>query len=137
MFEITLTPTPGGSGFRFAQPHLPEYGSAGWPQAGRGGKRKNFSEKADCMTDSKKRFSDRVEYYVRSRPKYPAALLQFFQTELGLTAANTVVDIGSGTGFLTELFVRNGNLTFAVEPNAEMRLAADAYLGDQPNFRSV
>jgi SAM-dependent methyltransferase len=56
---------------------------------------------------------------------------------LGLTPAHTVADIGSGTGFLTELFVRNGNVTFAIEPNADMRAAAEAYLGEYANFRSI
>jgi SAM-dependent methyltransferase len=89
------------------------------------------------MTDSTQRFTDRVTYYVRARPRYPAALLRFFQDELGLTPAHAVADIGSGTGFLTELFVRNGNLTYAVEPNDAMRAAAEQALGRHPNFRSV
>jgi SAM-dependent methyltransferase len=88
-------------------------------------------------TDPTQRFSDRVEFYIRSRPRYPAALLRFFQEELSLTPAQTIADIGAGTGILTELFVRNGNLTYAVEPNDAMRTAAEAALGDQPNFRSV
>jgi SAM-dependent methyltransferase len=89
------------------------------------------------MTGSTKRFSNRVDYYVRSRPKYPAGLLRFFQSELALSPAHVVADIGSGTGFLTELFVHNGNVTFAVEPNAEMRLASEMSLGQWSNFRSV
>jgi SAM-dependent methyltransferase len=89
------------------------------------------------MLSSTQRFSSRVDYYLRARPKYPAALLRFFQSELGLSPANVVADIGSGTGFLTELFVRNGNPTFAVEPNGPMRAAAEASLKDWPNFHSV
>ena len=42
---------------------------------------------------STKRFSTRVEFYLRARPKYPAALLHFFQTELNLTPAQTIADI--------------------------------------------
>jgi ubiquinone/menaquinone biosynthesis C-methylase UbiE len=65
-------------------------------------------------------------------------LLRFFQDELGLTPTHVVADVGSGTGFLTELFVRNGNLTYAVEPNDAMRAAAaEAPFGNRPNFRSV
>jgi SAM-dependent methyltransferase len=89
------------------------------------------------MSDATKRFSNRVEFYVRSRPKYPPALLHFFQTELGLTTKSVVADIGSGTGFLTELFVRNGNPVFAVEPNDEMRAAGEEHLRQSPNFHSV
>ncbi len=87
--------------------------------------------------DSTKRFSSRVKFYIRSRPKYPLALLRFFQDELKLTPQRPVADIGSGTGFLTELFVRNGNPTFAVEPNTEMRLAAEELLRNSRNFHSI
>jgi hypothetical protein len=47
------------------------------------------------MRDSTKRFSSRVEYYVRSRPTYPRPLLQFFQDELALSPAHAVADIGA------------------------------------------
>jgi len=86
---------------------------------------------------STKRFSTRVEFYLRARPKYPPALLHFFQKELNLTPAQPIADIGSGTGFLTELFLRNGNPVFAVEPNPEMRSAAETYLADFLNFHSI
>ncbi|HSV13867.1 MAG TPA: class I SAM-dependent methyltransferase [Tepidisphaeraceae bacterium] len=89
------------------------------------------------MLDSTTRFSDRVAYYIRSRPRYPAALLRFFQDELGLLPSHAVADIGAGTGLLTELFVRNGNVTYAVEPNQEMRAAADAALSKCANYRST
>lgn len=48
-----------------------------------------------------------------------------------------VADIGSGTGFLSEIFVRNGNEVFAVEPNAPMRAAAESLLGNSPGFHSI
>jgi SAM-dependent methyltransferase len=86
---------------------------------------------------STERFTDRVTYYVRGRPRYPAALLRFFQDELGLTPAHAMADVGSGTGFLSELFVRNGNLTYAVEPNDAMRSAAEEAFGNRSNFHSV
>jgi len=88
-------------------------------------------------THSTRRFSNRAEYYVRARPRYPAALLHFFQTELNLSPAQTIADIGSGTGFLTELFIGNGNPIHAVEPNLEMRSAAETHLARRPNFHSV
>jgi SAM-dependent methyltransferase len=86
--------------------------------------------------DPKSRFSDRVEFYVRSRPKYPHALLEFCRSKLGLLPEHRLADIGSGTGFLSELFVRNGYDVTAVEPNAPMRAAAEAALGDSPQFHS-
>jgi ubiquinone/menaquinone biosynthesis C-methylase UbiE len=87
--------------------------------------------------DSKKRFSNRVEYYVKSRPRYPNAVLEFCQAELSLQPADPIADIGSGTGFLTELFLQNGNTVFAVEPNDPMRQAAEKKLAHLQNFLSV
>ncbi|MDP9174926.1 MAG: class I SAM-dependent methyltransferase [Planctomycetota bacterium] len=84
-----------------------------------------------------RRFSDRVEYYVRSRPKYPSALLEFCQQNLGLLSDHHIADIGSGTGILSELFVNAGYAVFAVEPNAEMRGAAEAAVGSAANFHSI
>jgi ubiquinone/menaquinone biosynthesis C-methylase UbiE len=48
-----------------------------------------------------------------------------------------VADIGSGTGNLSELFLENGNRVLAVEPNEEMREAAERLLGDRRGFESV
>ena len=81
-----------------------------------------------------KRFSKRVTYYLKYRPKYPVGVLKLLETELGLTADAIVADIGSGTGFFSELFLENGNLTYCVEPNDEMRYAAESRLSHYPNF---
>jgi len=83
---------------------------------------------------STERFSDKVAEYIRYRPGYPPALLEFMQSELGLLPAHVIADIGAGTGKLSELFLHNGNSVYAVEPNAPMRQAARNLLGDNPNF---
>lgn len=89
------------------------------------------------MNDPTKRFSDRVENYVRWRPSYPVAVLETLRAECGLSAATVVADIGSGTGILTHLILENGNRVYGVEPNAEMRKAAESLLRDFPGFVSV
>jgi len=89
------------------------------------------------MIDSTERFSSRVEDYIKYRPGYPAAILDLLNDKCGLTTASVVADIGSGTGILTELFLRNGNPVFAVEPNREMREAAEQLLSKYPNFTSI
>jgi ubiquinone/menaquinone biosynthesis C-methylase UbiE len=38
---------------------------------------------------------------------------------------------------LSKLFVENGNIVFAVEPNQEMRTAAESLLADYPSLKSV
>ncbi|ASD62686.1 class I SAM-dependent methyltransferase [Bdellovibrio bacteriovorus] len=83
------------------------------------------------------RFSDRVDNYVKFRPSYPSELLKFFTDQLGLTAASVVVDVGSGTGISTEIFLKNGNIVYGVEPNAKMRAAAEKNLVGYPDFHSV
>ena len=86
--------------------------------------------------DSKSRFSNRATYYAKSRPHYPEAILNFMENELNLTKASVVADIGSGTGILSELFLKHGNSVFGVEPNREMRKTAEELLASYPNFKS-
>ena len=88
--------------------------------------------------DATTRFSDRVEYYIKSRPHYPPALLEFMRDRLGFTPGHVVADVGSGTGILTEMLLRHGNVVYAVEPNEPMRRAAEQLLVHHyPNFRSI
>jgi ubiquinone/menaquinone biosynthesis C-methylase UbiE len=87
--------------------------------------------------DSKERFSNRATYYAKSRPRYPEALLDFMENELGLAKGSVVADMGSGTGILSQLFVRHGNPVFGVEPNREMRRTAEELLAAYPNFKSI
>ncbi len=83
------------------------------------------------------RFSNRVADYVRYRPGYPEELVQTLRGEAGLRSSSVVADIGSGTGISTELFLRLGCVVLAVEPNREMREAAEARFRDQPRFHSI
>jgi SAM-dependent methyltransferase len=87
--------------------------------------------------DPTRRFSDRVDYYVRSRPGYPRAIIDFCRDELELKPRDSVADIGSGTGLLSELFLQNGNPVFAIEPNEAMRRAAEQNLIRYSNFYST
>ena len=83
------------------------------------------------------RFSDRAGHYAKSRPGYPSELLRVLAEEVGLTPASIVADVGSGTGILSELLLRNGNEVFAIEPNARMRQIAERALGAWPKFYSI
>jgi ubiquinone/menaquinone biosynthesis C-methylase UbiE len=89
------------------------------------------------QADPTKRFSSRVPFYVRSRPGYPASLIEFFRSNLSLKPAHIVADIGSGTGILSQLFLQNGNTVYCVEPNAKMREAGHSQLSRHPNYREV
>lgn len=87
--------------------------------------------------NSTQRFSSRVENYIKYRPRYPQAVVDLLRCECQLTPASVIADIGSGTGILTEMFLQIGNSVFAIEPNKEMREAAERLLGSNTNFRSV
>jgi ubiquinone/menaquinone biosynthesis C-methylase UbiE len=89
------------------------------------------------VLDSKERFSNRVDDYVRYRPSYPPAILDVLRQDCGLKQDSIIADVGSGTGILTKVFLNNGNLVYGVEPNAAMREAAEAFLKQYPQSRSV
>jgi SAM-dependent methyltransferase len=89
------------------------------------------------FADAKNRFSNRVGDYLRYRPHYPEGVLDFLRSQCHLSPAHTIADIGSGTGFLSELFLKNGNPVFGVEPNQGMRQAGEEYLTGYPRFTSI
>jgi SAM-dependent methyltransferase len=89
------------------------------------------------FSDSKNRFSNRVADYLRYRPRYPAGVLDLMRVQSLLSPSHAIADIGSGTGFLAELFLKNGNAVFGVEPNQEMREAGEEYLTTYPRFTSI
>lgn len=71
-------------------------------------------------------FTDQAEAYHRSRPTYPAAMLDDLQARLSLGPGDAVADIGAGTGILTGLLAARGYAVSAIEPNAAMRAHATA-----------
>ncbi|MBI2425460.1 MAG: class I SAM-dependent methyltransferase [Candidatus Hydrogenedentes bacterium] len=87
--------------------------------------------------DPTARFSDRVENYIRFRPGYPAGLMDALEERIGLDASWVVADVGSGTGILSAVLLSHGNTVYGVEPNQEMREAAERLLGAHGSFHSV
>lgn len=91
----------------------------------------------DATKSSTVRFSSRVENYIKYRPGYPSGVTKTLAKACRLTEKSVFADIGSGTGILSELFLKNGNRVFGVEPNREMREAGERLLKKYPNFSSV
>jgi len=92
---------------------------------------------ADAMTtalDPTARFSDRVDDYVRYRPHYPAALIEWLRDAQGVDARWRVADIGAGTGISTRMWLEAGHAVIGVEPNDAMRDAAQAWLAAYPHL---
>lgn len=83
------------------------------------------------------RFSGRVANYAKYRPGYPAAVLDFMKKELDFNITSVIADVGSGTGLLSELFLDNGNRVYGIEPNREMREAAELLLRKYWKFTSI
>jgi SAM-dependent methyltransferase len=87
--------------------------------------------------NSKERFSSRVEAYAKYRPGYPPAMYALFRDAMGLNPRSVVADIGSGTGISAEPLLRDGITVYCIEPNPDMRAAAERMLGKYAGFRSV
>jgi len=83
------------------------------------------------------RFSARVENYIRCRPGYPSQVIETLRTECGFTPSAVVADVACGTGIFTRMLLDNGNRVFGVEPNREMREAAERLLADHAKLTSV
>jgi len=82
-------------------------------------------------------FSSKVTDYVASRPDYPAALFEALRVQCHLQPGATVVDVGAGTGLLTQGLLERGFQVWAIEPNAAMRAVADRSLARYSSYRSA
>jgi len=89
------------------------------------------------MKTSTTRFSDRVEDYIKYRPHYPQQIIEILKANINLDTQSIIADIGSGTGISSALFLNNDNKVFAVEPNREMREAAELIYLNESNFISI
>ncbi|WP_053376411.1 class I SAM-dependent methyltransferase [Paenibacillus sp. FJAT-27812] len=87
--------------------------------------------------NSKERFSDRVDSYVKFRPSYPDEAINYLYDVVGVQAKSKIADIGAGTGIFSKLLLERGSHVTAVEPNQEMRGAAEKTLNGEKNYRAV
>lgn len=87
--------------------------------------------------DSKQRFSNRVDNYTKYRPSYPKEAIDYLYGELGFRESSTIADIGAGTGIFTHLLLERGSRVLAVEPNTDMRAAAEQALASYASFVPV
>jgi SAM-dependent methyltransferase len=88
-------------------------------------------------SDVTQRFSDRVDNYVKYRPSYPAAVLDYLEKTRGLEPGAAIADIGSGTGIFTGLLLGRGYRVYAVEPNEAMQQAAVEQFKHDKNFVAI
>ncbi|MBW4636396.1 MAG: class I SAM-dependent methyltransferase [Iphinoe sp. HA4291-MV1] len=72
-------------------------------------------------------FSDRAINYALYRPSYPAEAITTILEGLYHPSQLIAADIGAGTGIASRLLGDRGIKVIAIEPNAEMRLAATGH----------
>lgn len=101
------------------------------------GERCKTAGMSEDSKNSTTRFSTRVDAYVKYRPGYPPGMYELFQRQIGIGPGSSVADVGSGTGISAEPLLRDGCTVYCVEPNADMRAAAERMLGSYPGFRSI
>jgi len=82
------------------------------------------------------KFTDKAENYAKYRLDYDKEILKYFY-DYNFNNNSIIADIGSGTGKLTKIFLENGNITYAVEPNDNMRNMANSLLNIYKNFISI
>ena len=92
--------------------------------------RKHMAEKTSL-------FTGKSDNYSRYRPGYPEEILNILGEHANLSVDSVIADIGSGTGILSGLFLRNGYSVTCVEPNEDMRMQASKDLGDYAGFHSI
>jgi ubiquinone/menaquinone biosynthesis C-methylase UbiE len=86
------------------------------------------------ISDPTKRFSNRVDNYVKYRPGYPAEVISYIKNEFKLPANPVVADVGAGTGIFSKLLLGAGFTVYAVEPNGPMLIAAIEQLSGNKKF---
>jgi ubiquinone/menaquinone biosynthesis C-methylase UbiE len=72
------------------------------------------------------RFAGLADVYARSRPTYPKEMIDLLISRCGLGGNSLIVDVGSGTGISSRLFASHDIPVVGIEPNQEMRSAAEA-----------
>lgn len=73
------------------------------------------------------RFGTRAKAYAVYRPTYPASAIDAVLRGLAPPHELTIADIGAGTGISARLFAERGASVIAIEPNANMRGAAEPH----------
>lgn len=87
--------------------------------------------------DSKERFSNRVDSYVKYRPSYPNEAIDYLYEVVGLRKGAEIADIGAGTGIFSRHLLERGSRVTALEPNEAMRQAAVSALGALEGFQAA
>ena len=72
------------------------------------------------LKDPKKRFSDRVEKYIKYRPSYPQKIIEFLKEKKILSKDSVIADIGSGTGIFAANLSSEKRMIICLDPSVGM-----------------
>jgi len=89
------------------------------------------------MSKPTERFSDRVSNYLKYRPSYPQELVDTLAKACHLGSQSRIADVGSGTGIFTRLMLDKDYYVSGVEPNNNMREAAERQFAGYNKFCSM
>ena len=87
--------------------------------------------------DATKKFDGRAADYTVGRPGYAPELIDFIYQNCGISEGAVFADIGSGTGKFSKYLLDRASEVYCVEPNPDMRKAAEEELKGYLNFHSV
>jgi ubiquinone/menaquinone biosynthesis C-methylase UbiE len=82
-------------------------------------------------------FTGHAGDYSNYRNAYPQAFIEHLYEKAGFTDSTVIADIGSGTGILSRQLLSKGSKVLCVEPNQDMRAAAEQNLSGYNGFHSV
>jgi ubiquinone/menaquinone biosynthesis C-methylase UbiE len=89
------------------------------------------------MSKPTERFSDRVSNYIKYRPSYPQELVETLAQVCHLSSQSRIADVGSGTGIFSRLMLDKDCYVSGVEPNSNMREAAEQQFAGYHKFCSI
>ena len=87
--------------------------------------------------NSTKKFIGKADYYVKARPDYSNEFINYLSKNIIGADHKVIADIGSGTGKLSKEFIIRNFKTYCVEPNTDMRMAADEAYNNYANYISI
>lgn len=92
------------------------------------------------MTDleaTAERFEGLAEVYEASRPQPPTVLVDLLCRYAGVDRPEMVVDLGSGTGLATRLWIGRARTIIGIEPSGDMRRRAEKTTAGMPGGENV